>query len=60
MADPIIAPIPKETPKELAERKRKYELHVGLIQQVDAVTKTASILRAYIEGPGGLDKRLGK
>lgn len=41
-----------------ASQKLDFELHVALIMRTDGVAKAKALMRAWIEGPAGLQQRL--
>lgn len=40
--------------------KTQFKLHVALIQNMEQCTAQVAAFRAWLEGPKGLNKRLGK
>lgn len=50
----------KAAKKALLKAKKDFALHVGLIEAESEVSVADARATAYVEGPAGLYKRLGK
>ena len=65
MADEVKAPqgvlVRLPTAKEASRMAREFKLHVLLVQEQDDVSAGVASVRAYVEGPKGLEvRRRGK
>lgn len=53
-----LAAIEKTAAKERAKQRKSFELHVSLIERTMGVATATARTVAYLEGPGGLTRRL--
>lgn len=56
----LVSDADKAKKKAFAQLKKDFLLHVGLIERQDGLAIADARATAYVEGQGGLSKRLGQ